>query len=129
MRSRLLTYVWAAPNSLLGLAAGAVLLVSGGRASLREGVVEIADGRLGRWLRSPRVACPFGAMTLGHVILATDRTSLDVARAHERVHVRQYERWGPLFLPAYLGSTVWQLVCGRRGYRDNWFERQAYDRQ
>jgi hypothetical protein len=54
--------------------------------------------------------------------------TLDCARSHEQVHVRQYEQWGPLFLPAYLASSLWQLACGRHCYRDNWFERQAYER-
>jgi hypothetical protein len=62
------------------------------------------------------------------VVLGTDRATLDAAREHERVHVRQYEQWGPLFLPAYFASSLWQLARGRRCYRDNWFERQAYDR-
>ncbi len=35
---------------------------------------------------------------------------------------------GVLFLPAYFASSLWQLARGRRCYRDNWFERQAYDR-
>jgi hypothetical protein len=47
-------------------------------------------------------------------------------RAHEQVHVRQYERWGPLFVPAYLLSSLVELLRGRRPYRDNWFEREAY---
>jgi hypothetical protein len=42
------------------------------------------------------------------------------------VHVRQYERWGPLFVPAYLLSSLVELLRGRRPYRDNWFEREAY---
>ena len=62
------------------------------------------------------------------MILGTDKATLDAARDHEHVHVRQYETWGPLFLPAYVASSAWQLVCGRRCYRDNWFERQAFDR-
>jgi hypothetical protein len=42
------------------------------------------------------------------------------------VHVRQYERWGPAFLPAYLLSSLLQLLRGRNPYRENHFERQAY---
>jgi hypothetical protein len=44
------------------------------------------------------------------------------------VHVTQYEVWGPLFLPAYLASSFWQLARGRHVYRDNFFERRAYGR-
>jgi len=67
-------------------------------------------------------------MTLGHVVLGASRAELDRLREHERVHVRQYERWGVFFLPAYILSSVWQVAHGRRGYRDNFFERQAYGR-
>jgi hypothetical protein len=65
-------------------------------------------------------------MTLGHVILAVDRSALNELRVHEHVHVRQYERWGPLFVPAYFLSSLLQLLRGRHPYRENHFERQAY---
>ena len=41
-------------------------------------------------------------MTLGHVVIARNAELLDKTRDHERVHVRQCERWGPLFIPVYL---------------------------
>jgi hypothetical protein len=126
--SRLLCYAWASPNTLLGLAFGFLMIVLGAEARAVRGVLEIAGGALGSLFRAPAVRCPFHAVTLGHVVLGTDRATLDAARAHERVHVRQYERWGPMFLPAYFASSLWQLARGRRCYRDNWFERQAYDR-
>jgi hypothetical protein len=118
-------YAWAAPNSLIGLSAGALMLLLGARARATGGVLEISGGWLGRALASPYVACPYCAITLGHVVLGISAEALDAARAHEFVHVRQYERWGPLFLPAYLASSAWQLLCGRRCYLDNWFEREA----
>jgi hypothetical protein len=126
--NRLAAYLWASPNSVLGLAAAALLALFGARGRLVDGVLEVTGGALGRVLLAPRLRCPFRAITLGHVILATDASTLETSRRHERVHVRQYEQWGPLFLPAYLASSLWQLACGRRCYRDNWFERQAYDR-
>ena len=67
------------------------------------------------------------AMTLGHVVLGQTDAALDVAREHELVHVRQYERWGPLFVPAYLGASLVLWLAGRDAYRENPFERQAYD--
>ena len=51
---------------------------------------------------------------------------LSSLRAHEQVHVRQYERWGLFFVPAYLVSSLWQLLRGRHIYRDNCFEREAF---
>jgi hypothetical protein len=40
--------------------------------------------------------------------------------------VRQYERWGVLFFPLYLGSSLWQLLRGRSPYYANRFEREAF---
>ncbi len=67
----------------------------------------------------------FSAMTLGHVIIGLDERALDLCREHEQAHVRQVERWGALFIPAYLAAS---LLAWRRGghyYLDNWFERDA----
>ena len=125
---RWVAYAWTSPNTLIGLFASAIALAFGARGSVSRGVLEIAGGKIGALLASPWLGCPFRAMTLGHVILATDCGCLDAAREHEHVHVRQYETWGPLFLPAYAASSLWQLLRGRRCYRDNWFERQAFDR-
>ena len=66
-------------------------------------------------------------MTLGHVVLGRDAAILDHAREHERVHVRQCERWGLLFIPAYLLASAWQALGGREAYRDNPFEREVRD--
>lgn len=124
---RIAAYAWASPNTIVGLALGLIGILAGARARIEGGVLEFSGGRLGALFAAPWLGCPFRAVTLGHAILATDAVTLDCARRHEHVHVRQYERWGPLFLPAYAASSFWQLACGRRCYRDNWFERQAYE--
>jgi hypothetical protein len=126
MIGRVFSYAWASPNSLLGLVAGAAMLCCGARVRRVQGCAEFSGGLIGSFVASPAVACPHRAMTLGHVILGTDANALDCAREHEQVHVRQYERWGPFFLAAYLISSLWQLLCGRRCYRDNYFEREAF---
>ena len=124
--SRLLRYLWAGPYTLAGIVLGTMLLLFGGQWRTHGGVMEFFGGRAGAWFaRLPRVL-GFSAMTLGHVILAVDRSALAQLRRHEWVHVRQYERWGPLFLPAYLLSSLVQLLRGRNPYRENHFERQAY---
>ena len=64
-------------------------------------------------------------MTLGHVVIARDARALELTRAHERVHVRQYESWGPLFVPAYLLAGVFAVLGGGHRYFDNLFEREA----
>ncbi len=65
-------------------------------------------------------------MTLGHVVIARTIELHDLTRTHERVHVRQCERWGPLFVPAYLLASLVQWARGRNPYMDNPFEREAY---
>jgi hypothetical protein len=64
-------------------------------------------------------------MTLGHTIIGRDTKCLESSRDHEQVHVRQVERWGPFFIPAYLASSAWAFASGRHIYLDNWFEIDA----
>ena len=118
--------LWAAPATLLGLVVSFPALALGARARLVDGVVEIAGGRLGRLAAGRRSR--FGAITFGHVILGVDHATLARLRAHEHVHVRQYERWGALFFPLYIGSSAVQWLRGRDPYRDNRFEREAFAR-
>ena len=125
---RLAVYAWASPNTLMGLFFGLLMVLFGAESHRQRGVAEFTGGWIGSLIASSALRIPFRAITLGHVILGADRATLDAARDHEHVHVRQYETWGPFFLPAYVASSAWQLVCGRRCYRDNWFERQAFDR-
>jgi len=63
----------------------------------------------------------------GRLECGRDREALAWSRAHERVHVKQAERWGPLFLPAYGVGSIIALLRGGRAYRDNPFEKEAYD--
>ncbi len=65
-------------------------------------------------------------MTLGHTVLGRTAAALDMARPHELIHVRQYERWGPLFVPAYLLCSLVIWLRGKDAYRDNPFEREAF---
>jgi hypothetical protein len=65
-------------------------------------------------------------MTFGHVVVGASAKALDETRTHERVHIRQYEQWGPLFVPAYLASSAWALARGRHVYFANRFEREAF---
>jgi len=101
-------------------------LVTGGRVQRRGRTLEFCGGAV-PWLLSK---CPGGActlaLTLGHVVLGRSAAALDLARQHEAVHVRQYERWGPLFVPAYLLCSAFIWTRGGDAYRDNPFEREAY---
>lgn len=122
---RLCAYLWAGPVSLAALPLAALALATGGRGRVAGGVLEVGGGVLGPLLSRAIPWFPIGAITLGHVVLGASATELEASRAHERVHVRQYERWGALFPVLYLGSSVAALLTGRRLHADNRFEREA----
>jgi hypothetical protein len=124
--SRSLRYLWASPATLLGLVV-AFALIGRGRASLVDGVVEAHSPLLGRALAAlTPLAGGAAAITLGHVVIGRSARALEATRAHERVHVRQYETWGPFFIPAYFLAGLYELVRGRHPYYDNRFEREAF---
>jgi hypothetical protein len=123
-----LRYAWASPATLTGLALAAPAVAAGAHPRVIEGAIEFTGGALARLVaRLPR-GCRFGAITFGHVVICVDACTADRVRAHEQVHVRQYERFGVLFFPLYIGSSLVQLARGRDPYRDNRFEREAYAR-
>ncbi len=124
---RVAAYAWALPNTALGLALAALARATGGRVEVVEGVVE-ATGGWAAWLleRAVPLAGGASAITLGHVVVARSAALAARTRRHERVHVRQYERWGPFFLPAYFGAGAWQGLRGRDPYHANPFEREAF---
>jgi hypothetical protein len=100
------------------------LLGKGARAQRRLGVLEFHSPLIDRLF--DRLPNRPSAMTLGHVILGRNAELLDRSREHERVHVRQYERWGPAMVPAYLLCALWLWLVGSDPYWDNPFERQAF---
>lgn len=116
---RWLRYAWALPVSLPAWLASCV---GGMQRCTVQGVCEAHGGWLGRWMR--RATC-IEAITLGHVVLGVDRAALARWRAHEHVHVRQYERLGPLMPILYLASSGIATLRGRDAYRANAFEREA----
>jgi hypothetical protein len=123
---RCIRYLWASPNTLLGLLFVPLALVGHGRLAVVDGVLELHGGLIALLLRCciPRRGGA-SAMTLGHVVIGRDGPALAVTRPHERVHVRQYELWGPAFIPAYLVAGVWGVLKGEGAYQGNYFERKA----
>ena len=110
--SKVLARLWAGPWSLLGLA----LAPSFDRRVVCRGIL-LCEGAA--WPR--RLGWRYRAITFGHVVLAVDeldRSTLD----HELAHVRQYEIWGPLFIPLYLLASLGARLRGGHPYRDNRFE-------
>lgn len=122
----LLRYAWAAPASAVGVLFAVPALCAGATIRWVDGVIEVAGGRVDRWIAMLPATVRFAAITFGHVVIGTDHAVLARLRCHEHVHVRQYERWGVLLLPLYCASSAIQWLRGRDPYRDNCFEREAW---
>ena len=121
--ARFAKYFWVLPISCIGILLIPFVIASGGTVSRVSGAIEIEGGFLSRlflWLR-------LEALTVGHIILGPCRESLTRCRAHEHIHVSQYERWGALFPFLYLASSVIVFVRGQDPYRKNVFEREAFE--
>jgi hypothetical protein len=113
---RAVAAIWAAPLTVVGL----LMAAAAGRpprwsAEHRCWIVEAVRGPSGVALR----AVGAEANAIGQVVLSRSVTSTPALLAHEAVHVRQAERFGPLLFPLYL----W--LGARYGYRDHPLERAA----
>jgi hypothetical protein len=121
--------LWALPWTLLGVSLGLLALATGGGGRRVGRVVEFHGGILRFLLRRVPIAGGAAAMTLGHCVIARTSDCLDRSRRHELIHVAQYERWGLLFVPAYLACSAWMWLIGRDPYHDNPFEEDAYQKE
>jgi hypothetical protein len=123
---RIWFYLWPLPATLLGLLLALVARGSGGVLQRVDGVLEAAGGWPARVLRRGFPFCgAVAAITLGHVVVGVSREALRATRAHERAHVRQFERWGGLLLVLYPLAGLIAWLRGGHPYRDNVFEREA----
>jgi hypothetical protein len=113
---------WAAPVTLPAFGLAVALRATGGQWRWHAGALEVHGGVLAHWVGRRG---GYSAITLGHVILATQAEELARHHVHERVHVAQFERYGALMLLLYPGASLWAALRGRRGYWDNPFEREA----
>jgi hypothetical protein len=108
-----LGFVWAMPNTLLGLVVGALTFQT---PRIHGGAIVFDRGPRGvTWLLR---AMNRTAMTLGFVIVSAAPVEGRLL-AHERHHVRQSMLWGPLFVPVYLALAI------PFGYRRHPMERAA----
>ena len=117
-----LKYIWALPASALGVCAACIASLAGAEIKRVSGVLEVSLAPRSGMLCKAVACLPFAAITLGHVVIACSADEQAAHRAHERVHVAQYELWGPLFLVAYPLESLFQLLRGRQPYQDNRFE-------
>jgi hypothetical protein len=110
--------LWALPGTVIGLALGFASLTT---PRLDEGVLVFESERGFAGLLKRR---GYTAITFGQVITCHGPLSAGL-RTHERVHVWQWTRGGPVFAALYLLEGLRCLVLRRKVYRDNLFERQA----
>ena len=118
--------LWVAPCSLVGLVGAIPVLCAGGSMRRVGHTLEVALASRQRDVPVRLRGLHFGAITLGHVIVGQSHELLERLRAHERVHVGQYERLGLLFFVAYGAASLVAWCRGECPYRDNHFERQAF---
>src|SRR5512139_2615185 len=123
---QLLLYLWALPVTLLGMLVALIARGSGGALQRVDGVLEAAGG-WPAWVlrRGFPFAGAVAAITLGHVVVGVSLAALTATRAHERAHVRQFERWGFLLLVLYPLAGLLAWMRGGHPYRDNYFECEA----
>lgn len=108
-----LGFMWALPNTLLGLVVGALTFQA---PRIHGGAIVFDRGPRGvTWLLR---AMNRTALTLGFVIVSAAPVEGRLL-AHERHHVRQSMLWGPLFVPVYLALAI------PFGYRRHPMERAA----
>ena len=113
------------PCTGIGVILAVPVLLAGGKARRAGPAIEVylheGSARAGGAYRR----LPFSAITFGHVIIGIGSSELDCLRAHELVHVRQYEWLGPLFLALYPLASLVALVRGKGIHAGNYFEVQA----
>lgn len=123
---KFLRYIWALPNTLLGLLFVPLALFTSGGIHVVNGVLELHSRIISLILKKCMpVRGGVSAMTLGHVVLGQNRESLSINRLHEHAHVRQYEMLGPIFIPVYIMAGFWAFIKSRGAYRGNYLERKA----
>jgi hypothetical protein len=123
---RVAVYLWALPVTLVGMLMALVARGSGGVQQRIDGVLEVAGGWPARvLLHGFPFSGPVAAITLGHVVVGVSLAALEQTRVHERVHVRQFERWGVLMVVLYPLAGVVAALRGGNPYIDNVFEREA----
>jgi hypothetical protein len=120
---RTLKLLWALPLTLFGVLPALAVWLARGHVHCVLGALEV-HGPLGDWILRRRYI-NFVAVTIGHIIIGRDETCCARVRSHEHTHVRQGERWGPLFPLAYCAAGFYQVLIGRSFYWDNPFEIEA----
>lgn len=126
-RWQMIGYLWALPNTLIGVLLAVLYWPRWIRVTRAGGVWAVeatARRRLlgGRWV---------AAQTHGWLIYYRDPSARSRPEnvAHERAHVRQALRWGPVFWLLYVGHWAWlrgvRRLSAGEAYRAIWAEVDA----
>lgn len=127
---KILRYIWALPNSLVGLFFVPIAVLTRGHVEIVDGVLEIHGGLVSWILKHCMSSRGYvSSVTLGHVVLGQNKESLLNDRRHERAHVKQYEILGPLFIPVYIAVGIYALIRGRGAYKGNYLEQKAIEQE
>lgn len=118
--------IWAGPNTCVGVLIALPNCLAGGQLRFRDGALESFGGAVARAIRRFPTGPSTGGVTLGHLILGQTAAGLEAVTNHERVHVKQYERLGPFFLPVYFFFSARAWWRGQDPYMDNPLEIEAY---
>lgn len=123
-----LSRIWAFPYTVLGMGVYWLPFLGPKHIIRYRGTIGVVGPGVERILRFAPIPGGAAALTLGHTILATSDDTFYSTWDHEWIHVQQYERWGPAFVPAYLLVGLWQRLRGRDAYWDNPFEVEAREK-
>jgi hypothetical protein len=80
----------------------------------------VEDERVGRYLDT--AFSPMHAQAVGRYVFCRGHVDKHIL-AHEAEHIRQWRRYGPLYLPLYFGTSLWAVARGRKF--DNFMEEAA----
>ena len=117
--------LWAMPITLPALLCAALFCTCRASLRYRDGAFDCAGASVARVLTWLPTNGQVSAITIGHVIFSRDDATAVKWCAHERIHTRQYERWGVFFPLAYVTASAIAWTRGQCPYRDNIFEREA----
>jgi hypothetical protein len=115
----------AAPGDLMGWIVMRGCGIRGPGRAVQSGEVSVLlveHPKVGRYFAMATM--PIQAQTLGRYVLSRGPIPAHTLE-HEIEHVRQWTRFGPLYLPLYFGSSAVELLHRRRPYWDNRFESAA----
>jgi hypothetical protein len=118
--------LWAAPLTLFGLLVAALLYaLSGfrGQWRVKSPAISLITPLSTQLFSHPKLN--LSALCIGQLIIARDEGNLQSSWAHECVHIRQAQRYGPLFPFLYCGHSLWCALTGRHAYWNNVFEVEA----